>query len=45
VTAQGDGWLAHRRRGKPARDAILWHDKRASDGIGQWQGSDIDNRL
>lgn len=45
VTAQGDGcWLVD-SNGRPVRDAILWHDERASDIIGEWQDSDINDRL
>lgn len=45
VTAQvDDGWLID-DEGKQVRDAILWHDQRTIDSIGERQESDINNRL
>ncbi|QSG09955.1 Sugar (pentulose and hexulose) kinase [Halapricum desulfuricans] len=45
VTGQGDGcWLID-DEGQPVRDAILWHDERASDIIGEWQETDVNEQL
>lgn len=45
VTAQGDGcWLLD-NDGRPVRDAILWSDGRADEIIGEWQESDVNERL